>query len=262
MGSTQPFMKRNFFRHGLCAGWLLLAAALPIEAASITWSSDYSTSPIPELLDSSGTPLDASYSFEIGSFGLIDPLDPLGGYFVPTMANIVDWQANWKVFDRSYDPTPGDPGDGDPFGWNPGVFFLGEAVLNALGGSDSDARSFDYPFDPFVPAVDPTDVFGDGEVAYLWAYNSKSIVPGTEWALVMDSNHSPTSWRFTAPTDPDSAWNLATADTAIIGSVNPSSAIALQMAPVPEPGSAFLLFAAAASHLIRRARRLSRTSMV
>jgi len=201
--------------------FLLLASWLPlrsVSAATISWGSDFSVFPAPELLDSSGTPLDASYSFEIGSFGS----------FTPTMGNIADWQANWKVFDRSYDPTPADPNDGDPFGWNPGLFFVGVETHNALGGSDS-------------PDANPADVFGVGEVAYLWAYNSKSIVPGS---------------------DPDSAWSLATADTAIIGSVNPSPVLALQTAPVPEPSSAFLLFAAAATHLIRRARRLSRTSMV
>ncbi|MEQ1749914.1 MAG: hypothetical protein ABL974_10855, partial [Prosthecobacter sp.] len=205
----------------------------------------------PALLSSSGTPLDTSYSFEIGSFGLNDPLDPLSGFFVPTLGNITEWQDHWKVFDRSYDPTPADPGDGDPFGWNPGLFFVGVETHNALGGSDS-------------PDANPADVFGVGEVAYLWAYNSKNITPGSEWALVMDSNNSPTSWQFAAPTDPDSAWSLATANTAIIGSVNSSSVIALQTTPVPvpEPGAALLLFATAATHLIRRARRLTRTSLL
>jgi hypothetical protein len=197
--------------------------------------------------------LDASFSFEIGSFGLIDPLDPLSGYFVPTMGNIADWEANWKVFDRSYDPTPADSGDGDPFGWNPGLFFVGVETLNAGGGSES-------------PDANPTHVFGVGEVAYLWAYNSKSTGPGSEWALVMDSNNSPTSWQFASPTDPDSDWSLATANTAIIGSVNPSSVLALQTAqvllPVPEPGSALLLFATAAAHLFRRTRRLTRTTVL
>ncbi len=154
----------------------------------------------------------------------------------------MDWQANWKVFDRSYDPTSADPNDGAPFGWNPGLFFVGVETLNALGGSDS-------------PDANPTDVFGVGEVASLWAYNSKNIVPGTEWALVMDSNNSPTSWQFAAHTDPDGTGTLATADTAI-GSVTPSLLLALQTAPVPEPSSAFLLFAADATHPIRRARRM------
>ncbi len=218
----------------------LLPASLS-QASTISWGSDFSSSPIPELLDSSGTPLDASYSFEIGSFGS----------FIPDLGNIADWQANWKVFDRSYDPTPADSGDGDPFGWNPGLFFVGVETHNAGGGSDS-------------PDANPSDVFGVGEVAYLWAYNSKSIGPGSEWALVMNSSNSPTSWQFAAPTDPDSDWSLAAADTAIIGSVNPSSVLALQTAPVPvpEPGSALLLFAAAATHLIRRARRLTRTSVL
>ena len=217
----------------------LVGMCTPARSSTISWGSDFSSFPIPELLTSGGTPLDATYSFEIGSFGS----------FTPTLSNISDWQANWKVFDRSYDPTPADSGDGDPFGWNPGMFFVGVETLNASGGSDS-------------PDANPTDVFGVGEVAYLWAYNSKSIVPGSEWALVMDSNNSPTSWQFAAPTDPDSAWSLATADTAIIGSVNPSSVLALQTAPVPEPGSAFLLFVAAATHLIRRVRRLSRMNMI
>lgn len=248
-------MKRSISYHFSSALALILwaAASIPSKASTIAWGSDFSVFPAPSLLTSTGSELDSSYSFEIGAFGLNDPLDPLSGFFVPTLANISQWQANWKVFDRSYDPTPADSGDGDPFGWNPGLFFTGVETLNALGGSES-------------PDATPGAVFSVGEVAYLWAYNSKTIGAGTEWALVMDSNNSPTKWQFAAPTDPDTAWNLSTADTAILGSVNSSSTIALQTAPVlaavPEASSAFLLLAAAVAGLCRRSRRPTRDSLV
>ncbi|MDZ4405379.1 PEP-CTERM sorting domain-containing protein [Prosthecobacter sp.] len=218
---------------------LALAWMHGAHASTIFWGSQFNDL----LFDSNGQPLDTSYSFEIGSFGS----------FVPTYQNVDQWEANWKVFDRAFDP--------DANGWNAAEqFFVGTVNHNLAGGSDS-------------PDANPADVFAQDEVAYLWVYNSKSIVPSSEWALVTDGSNTANIWRFPDPADDSGSynWDLITADTPIIGgvndmqgdgtfSVNPGT-FSLQTAVVPEPGSAFLLFAAAAAHLTRRARRLTRLTM-
>ncbi len=219
---------------------LALAWTSGTHASTIFWGSQFNDL----LFDSNGQPLDTTYSFEIGSFGS----------FVPTYQNVDQWVANWKVFDRAFDP--------DANGWNATEqFFVGTVDHNALGGSDS-------------PDANPADVFAQGEKAYLWVYNSKTIVPTSEWALLADSSivgNLGNSWVFPDPADPPGTsydWQLGDADEAIIGGANSiqgagefvvdPGTFSLQTHVVPEPGSTFLLFAAAAAHLIRRTRRLTR----
>ena len=245
---TRSYLK-PFLALSLALAWMCGTAG----AGTIFWGSPFPGG-TPLLVDSNGQPLDGSYSFEIGSFGA----------FVPTYQNVDQWVANWKVFDRAYDPTPADPFDGDPEGWNTEFgFFAGTVNHNVAGGSDS-------------PDANPLDVFTQGEKVYLWAFNSKDIVPSSEWALVTDSNpvgNLSSDWLIPDPSDQVGSYDyqLDDADEAIIGGVNgvqgagefsvtPPS-FSLQTAVVPEPGSAFLLFAAAAAHLTRRSRRLTRPTL-
>lgn len=206
------------------------------RASTIFWGSEFNDL----LFDSNGVALDTSYSFEIGSFGA----------FVPTYQNVDLWTANWKVFDRAFDP--------DANGWNAAdQFFVGTVDHNALGGSDS-------------PDANPADVFAQGEVAYLWVYNSKDIVPTSEWALVMDGSsigNLGNQWIFPDPADPPGTsynWQLSDADTSIIGgvqsvrgagdyTVDPGT-YSLQTAVVPEPGSSLLLMIAAGVWAVARRR--------
>jgi hypothetical protein len=80
-------------------------------------------------------------------------------------------------------------------------------------------------------------------------------------------------WVIPDPLDGNSyGWQLTDANSAIIGGANnvqgpgtystTPGAFSLQTAVVPEPGSAFLLLAAAAAHLTRRARRMIRPSLL
>jgi hypothetical protein len=218
-----------------------------VHASTIFWGSQFND----QLFDSNGAPLDGYYSFEIGTFGV----------FVPTYQNVDQWAANWKVIDRAYDPTPADPNDGDPEGWNViDKFFVGTVGHDTLGHSDSlDAN--------------PADVFAENEQVYLWVYNSKDIVPSSEWALVTDSNPAgnlANNWLVPDPADTLGSydWQLTDADEAVIGGVNgvqgdggfsvtPGS-FSIQTAVVPEPGSAFLVLLAYAAQFIRRTRRLTR----
>ncbi|MFN0077148.1 MAG: PEP-CTERM sorting domain-containing protein [Prosthecobacter sp.] len=234
-------------QHSIIKPILVLTVALAwlcgsVRASTVFWGSQFNDL----LFDSAGQPLDSSFSFEIGTFG----------GFTPTYQNVDQWAANWKVFDRAFDP--------DANGWNAvEQFFVGTVNHNTGGGSDS-------------PDANPSDVFAQGEVVYLWAYNSKNIVPGSEWALVTDgaaSGDLADDWIIPDPADTVSSfnWQLTDANSAVIGgangvqgegtfSANPGT-FSLQTAVVPEPGSAFLLLAAAATHVIRRARRLTRTTL-
>lgn len=223
---------------------LALAWTHGAQASTVFWGSNFNDN----LFDSSGNTLDSTYSFEIGTFT---------GGFTPTYQNVDQWQANWHVIDRAYDP--------DANGWNStDQFFVGTVDFNVGGGSDS-------------PDANPVDVFAQGDTVYLWTYNSKSIVPGSEWALVTDG--SPVDdladdWVIPDPLNVGGSfnWQLTDANSSIIGGANgvqgpgtystTPGVFSLQTAVVPEPGSAFLLFAAAAAHLTRRARRMTRTSLL
>ncbi|MFO1485861.1 MAG: PEP-CTERM sorting domain-containing protein [Verrucomicrobiaceae bacterium] len=239
---TPPYVSRFIAVALVAFGWMSSA-----RASTLFWSSLFNDL----LFDSNGQTLDGTYSFEIGTFGA----------FVPTYQNVDQWESNWKVFDRTFDPTPLDPNDGDPEGWNVlDQFFTATVDHDTLGHSSS-------------PDANPSDVFAQGEKVYLWAYNSKVIVPTSEWALLTDSDflsNNGNPWEIPDPADTLGSydWQLADADGAIIGGVNgvqsdggfsvtPPS-FSLQTAVVPEPGSVFLLLAAAATHVIRRARHLTR----
>ncbi|MES2506101.1 MAG: PEP-CTERM sorting domain-containing protein [Verrucomicrobiota bacterium] len=226
----------------LCAALSALAMPLSSRGSTINWSSDFNDL----FYDAGGQVLDGNFSFEIGSFA---------SGFVPTGSNINDWAANWKVFDRAFDPTPGDPGDGDPEGWNTvDQFYVGTAEHLITGGSGSvDAN--------------PSDTFAQGEVAYLWVYNTKNRETGTEWALVTDGSglgDVADDWVFPDPTEPASTsyeWQLADADAAIYGGLNGTTGggqpytIQTSLVPVPEPGPVLLLGMAALVGLMSRRRR-------
>ncbi len=145
-----------------------------------------------DVLVSSGgnSTLDASFTFEIGSFGT----------FIPTDLNLDQWAANWKVFDRAV--------SGD--GWNSTTgYFTSSAQFQSNGQSNAGFSSA---------------TFTAGEIAYLWVYNSLDLLPSTEWALVRDStNDVSSSWVI--PTsdinNPNSIdWDLLEANSAVFGQIN------------------------------------------
>lgn len=223
---------------------LALAWTQGAQASTVFWNSLFNDA----LFDSSGNTLDSSYSFEIGTFG-----DSFTS-FIPTYQNIDQWAANWHVIDRAY--------DSDPNGWNwPEQFFTGTVGFDTNNISDS-------------AEADPAFQFIQGSVVYLWAFNSKNIVSTSEWALVTDGaavgDLSPDDWIIPDPADTLGSynWQLTDANSTIIGGANgvqgpgeysvTPGVFSLQTAVVPEPGSALLLFAAAAAHLIRRCRRSTR----
>ena len=226
------------------AALFALGMPRPSAASTIFWGSTFEQD---VLFDAAGQPLGGEFSFEIGSFE---------GGFVPTMENLNDWAANWKVFDRAYDPTPLDADDGDPEGWNSTEqFFVGTVGHTLTGGSDS-------------PDADPTDTFPQGEVIYLWVYNTKNREAGTEWALVTDGTNlgdNFSDWVFPDPTDVGSYdLMLEDADLAIVGGLNGTSGggqpytIQTAVIPVPEASSMLLMGVAALTGLMLRRRKCLR----
>lgn len=234
---------------------LALVAALaclcaPVQASTVFWDSAFNDL----LYDSNGDALDETFIFEIGTFGS----------FEPTYGNVDQWEANWKVIDRAYhESNPLFAPDSQ--GWSVADQFYTGTVEHQTDGTSSS------------PEANPGDVFAQDEIVYLWVYNSKSIVPSSEWALVTDGTPVGDSldgadWLVPDPADTGGSynWHLVDANTAVIGGANDDRGpgaynatpldFSLQTAVVPEPGSAFLLFAAAAAHLIRRARHLTRAT--
>jgi hypothetical protein len=220
-----------------CLSLLALPAA---RGSTIAWGSGFDVA----LFDSNGQRLDASFSFEIGSFGS----------FTPTLANLADWEANWKVFDRAYGS------DATGWNWENEQYFTGTAVHESNGTSRSSQTT-------------PGAVFNQNEKVYLWVYNLKALAPTSEWALVSSdlalgsTTYAP--WAFPDPADAESITHeihLEDANTAVIGGVNGTrgggdftstpASFQIQTAalPVPEPGSAALLLGALALQSLRRRR--------
>ncbi|MDI1313051.1 PEP-CTERM sorting domain-containing protein [Prosthecobacter sp.] len=230
-------MNTPFYLLRLLCLALALAWTHGAQASTVFWGNNVDD----PLYDSAGASLDATYTFQIGVFT---------GGFTPTYQNVDQWETNWHLIDLAFDP--------DENGWNvPGQFYGG--TIDFL--TDGTAESTRYT---------SSDVYTQGTVVYLWAFNSKTIVPSSEWALVTDGSPAgdiDADWIIPDPLDTDGAynWTLLDANSAIIGGVNgvqgpgtystTPSPFSLQTAVVPEPGSALLLLAAAVAHLTRRFRR-------
>ena len=194
------------------------------SARTIAWGSSIDSI----LVDSSGNQLDASYTFELGSFGS----------FVPDAANIEQWLVNWKVFDRATAPGIN--------GFSPVDGYISSEVTHDF---DFTTGNTDLPQNVF---------FNTGEQAYMFAYNSLDLQSGVEWALITNDSSDGNiadDWLFPVP-ETHSAdtldWRINLGATPIIGGENDvqgpgtysstPQAFTLQTSgAVPEPGSALLV---------------------
>ena len=228
-----PAMKLPSFI--LALALLLISATAP--ARTIDWGSAVGDS----ILKSNGLALDDSFVFELGTFGS----------FVPSEANLDQWQANWKIFDRLLAPALN--------GWDSALgFFDGSATLQTNGTSSH------------APPL-PANTFAQGEQAYIWVYNGFTIDALTEWALVTNNSldgNPLDDWLMPAHADQTALpldWRLSNATQVPFGglndvegpgdySVTPPS-FELQTHVVPEPASALLVGLATFVLRCRRRRR-------
>jgi hypothetical protein len=132
-------MNPNQTRFLLTAGLLVV---LRVDAdETINWGSPVWS----DLVNSSGVALDASFTFQLGTFAT---------GFVPTSSNVGLWAANWKVFDQAvFNPSLG--------------YYSGSAnILTGGGGSSTYASTHDFR----------------GQTAYVWGFNTQTYGgSGMEW---------------------------------------------------------------------------------
>lgn len=194
---------------------LSLASALlaigPVKGAGVTWTSPFFDSLT--MVDSHSNLLDDTFNFELGTF--------VSG-FTPTALNFNQWASNWKLLEHA------DFGNGK---WVPndptfGPYFTGDFSFSATGQ---------------VNGLTGSATFGAGEQAYIWVRGNNN-----EWALVTDNlaGSGPDDiWQLPNPvntTDFNLQWDLSSANTAIIGSVN-TGTFRLQTSVIPEPSTSLLV---------------------
>lgn len=220
----------------LIAALLLLASGFRSEARTINWGSAVGDT----LLTSNGVLLSDVFTFELGTFG----------GFVPSVSNLDQWGANWKIFDRAIAPAID--------GWDSGSgFFSGTATLEADGTSDSS---------PPLPAF----TFTEGEQAYIWVYNTLAVDSTTEWALVTNNSldgNPLDDWLMpahSAQVQQPLEWRLSNATEVPFGGLNDDEgpgdytvtppSFELQTHTVPEPSSILLAMLAGLAGISRRRR--------
>jgi hypothetical protein len=224
--------------------WLVMSfAPAAATAQTIYWGSAANDF----LFDSTGAPLDDSYTFELGTFGV----------FLPDDTNLDQWQTHWKVLDRAVAPAAS--------GWNAADgFFSGTVTLQADGSSSRG------------PDLGTSFTFNPGEQAYIWVFNSPAMATGTEWSLVTNDSSdglAADDWLIPALPDPcgcssgaDSLeWRLSTASQPDFGGLNEEygpgnvsstpPTYSLQTATLPEPAGILLLLTAASLLHLPRSRR-------
>lgn len=228
-------------RFAFAAAAAFFALVPDVRATTINWGTYIS--PTSYLFDSSGSNLDDSYTFELGSFGT----------FVPTEANMNDWLANWKPFDRATAPSTS--------GWN------------SASGIVAHSATVETDFTTSNETLSQANTFATGEQAYIWVYNTQVVGASMEWALVSNCNDATPSddWTFPAPSGHVASsldWRIEDGTFTPFGGLNNSEGpgsysstptdFILQthtVATVPEPGSFALVGLAGLVGIFRRRSR-------
>lgn len=214
-----------FIKMGVATAVILVAMKLH-AAITINFSSPaFGTNQ-----QSDGSPLDSSFTFELGAFD---------NGFVPTAANTDNWLANWSpVTDPGGTPLAEASA---PYGTISTIFGPSEGF-----GSSVDLDHNNAPFEI-------------NQQGYIWGYDSRT--GSSEWILM--TNSSPTdAWTYgdasgLAFTE---TWTVGTSQ-AVLGDVNfddgatfVSLRTAAVSAPVPEPATSLLAGATLALLCLRRRR--------
>ncbi len=220
----------------LVSAWLLLWTFTPCsQGALVAVSNEVGDT----LVTSNGTTeLGTQFVFEIGAFAT---------GFVPTIANVDLWEANWKAFARAT----------DGYGWNDAFNYFGpSANLNSDGTSSAAISS---------------STFAMGEQLYLWVYDTR--INSGEWALVTNDSSDGSSadnWVFPDPSSMvggAGSYSLLDATVPIVGGVNGEYGggivtgtpgnfhLQTAIVAVPEPGSVLMVMTAGLGLGLRRRRR-------
>ncbi|MEM7387998.1 MAG: PEP-CTERM sorting domain-containing protein [Verrucomicrobiota bacterium] len=215
---------------------LLALVAIPsgLQARNIQWGGSIGSS----NLDSSGSPLTASYSFQLGTFG---------SSFTPNAANASSWSSNWVPFDTAdYNPAA--------------AYFTGSADLEQSSGSGLAVSS------------STGLAFAPGDQAYIWVYNNQSLSDLTEWSLLTNDGSDGDAnddWLMPEPASHSLPlqWRVSGASDSILGGANGESSedgfrtstttdfdLQTHKLVVPEPSSALLFLFGSMLFAFRRQR--------
>lgn len=216
------------------------------KATTIDWGTYIGSTSY--LFDSDGANLDDSFFFELGSFG----------GFTPTEANMTDWAANWKPFDRAEAPTT----------W---ISASGIVASSAVLETD---------FTTSNTNLSQLNTFAAGEQAYIWVYKdfagnpspSPSYSSNLQWALVTNDatdGNAADDWLFPVPSGHIVAsldWRIEDATVSPFGGLNnvegpgtysstpPEFILQTHTTSVPEPSSLFLIGTVGSLFAMRRRR--------
>ncbi len=124
----------------------------------------------------------ANSTWELGTF--------VSG-FTPTMTNITDWEANWRVYDVA---------GFNPGGTNDPSLFAGEVEMGTGGFSMSTNAAADTNFSFF------------GLNAYIWGYQDgfRNYSQDLQWLLFRATNWAFATNYIPDPNIPELQWNYAT----------------------------------------------------
>lgn len=226
---------------------------VPGRADLITWGGGLGNS----FYGPTGSALDSSYWFEIGTFG---------GTFTPIPTNTSDWAANWQVFDRATTA-----GVGASPQWDPAIPVLSGAANILLDGRTSKAPLLSLlPSDPNYVNIDPLYDFR-GQSAYIWVFSDRQNINNGGWGLYtgmtpgVNPGDPATPWMFPSSVNADCGcalgadFNLANITGSVKGTFtqttnDDSTQTVLNLALAPEPGSAILIFAAGIALMFRKRR--------
>lgn len=215
-----------------------LATAAAIAALAMKIHAEvninFSSTPFGTNLQSDGSAMDTSFTFELGTFT---------GGFVPTAVNTDQWAANWT----------------------PVVDSGGTTVPEAITSYGTTPSAFG-DFDGFASEVTldhnnaPFDI---GSQGYVWGYDT--LAGDGEWILLTNTDPGD-EWTFgdTSGIAFSESWSVGSAGEAIIGAINFTGGggadIAMQTGDVslppavPEPSTTVVLTATALAFALRRRR--------
>jgi hypothetical protein len=230
----------QFARTVIARASLALIVTMVVMKIHAEVSITFSSTPNGLNQQSDGSPLDTSFTFELGTFT---------DGFVPSSSNTDMWSDKWSPLSDATGST------------EPGAI-TNYRTINGLFGETYDG------FNSTADLAHNDDPFETSDQGYIWGYDSRGAGQN-EWVLITNDGTNPSDDPWLFPNTGGiggfgEAWDVAGADHAILGDINflddKNDFISLQTAsvngpPVPEPSTALILGVGAATLGLRRRRR-------